>query len=159
MVLINYAGKVLCDDILHEKKEVTRKGADLYKKLKKYENEMDYQIHKNILCPSDKIVDESKFDLMIYAAVVNLMFGDTDEYDNLIDDVIDMWTKIFYMKDVSICTTKFEQLWKDACDMLTEHGFNKESHFVLRNLSSNKEFKGILDFIIVLINTHPILKP
>ena len=159
MVLINYAGKVLFDDILHEKQKVTRKGAEIYEKLKNYENEMDYQIHKKILSPSDEIVDESKFDLMVYAAVVNLMFGNEDEYDNLIGDVIDMWTKIFHMKDVSICTVKFEQLWKDVCEMLTKHGFKKESDDVLRNLSSNKEYKGILDFFYNLINTNFISKP
>ena len=65
VVLINYAGKSLCDEILHEKETLPRDGAKLYYELKKYKNDMHYQIHKDILCPSDEVIDESKFNLMI----------------------------------------------------------------------------------------------
>ena len=147
MVLINFAGKSLCDDILHKKEQLPRDGAKLYSKLEKYKGKMAYQIHKKILCPSDEIIDESKFDLMIYAAVIFLMFG--AKYKKLIYDVRDQWNEIFHMRDISICTGKFEQLWNDACDMLSGHGFDIKSISVLRtcNLSSAEECKGILEFL------------
>ena len=54
---------------------------------------MHYQIHKEILCLSSKVVEEDKFDLLIYSAVIHLMFG--AKYDELIDDVRDMRNRIF----------------------------------------------------------------
>ena len=146
MVLINYAGKKLCDDILHEKEQLPRDGSKLYNKLKEYKDDMHYQIHEDILCPADKIIDESKFDFMIYAVIFHLMFGSTTEYEKLINDVRDMWNKIFHMKDVSTCTTKFEQLWSDASDMLARHKFDIQLLTFLRtcDLYSVGELRGIL---------------
>lgn len=145
MVLINYAGKSLCDEILHEKETLPRDGAKLYYELKKYKDDMHYQIHEDILCPADKIIDESKFDFMIYAVIFHLMFGSTTEYEKLINDVRDMWNKIFHMKDVSTSTTKFEQLWSDASDMLEGHSFDVKSLNILRtcDLYSVREHGGI----------------
>ena len=152
VVLINYAGKSLCDEILHEKEKLPRDGAKLYDELKKYKDDMHYQIHKDILCPPDEIIDESKFNLMIYAAIVHLKFENTVEYKKLIDDVRDMRNKIFHIKDVSNCTTKFEQLWSDASDMLAGHSFDIKPLDVLRtcDLYSVKEHGGILEFLSLL---------
>ena len=160
MVLINYAGKSLCDEILHEKEKLPRDGAKLYNELKKYKDDMHYQIHKDILCPSDEIIDESKFNLMIYAVVVHLMFGSTVEYEKLINDVRDMRNKIFHIKDVSTCTTKFEQLWSDASDMLTRHSFDIKSLDVLRtcDLYSVGELRGILEFKSLLFEKYTLFK-
>ena len=110
---------------------------------------MSYQIHKKVLCPSSKIIDESEFDLMIYATVIYLMFG--TKYHKLIYDVREMRNKIFHMKDESICTANFKQLWSDACVMLHKHGFDIELFKNLRNcdLSSVEEYKGILDFFLI----------
>ena len=152
MVLINYAGKSLCDEILHEKEKLPRDGARLYDELKKYKDDMHYQIHKDILCPPDEIIDESKFNLMIYAAIVHLKFENTVEYKKLISDVRDIWNNIFHMKDVSTCTNKFEQLWSDASDMLAGHSFDMKSLSVLRtcDLYSVKEHGGIWEFLSLL---------
>ena len=147
VVLVNSAGKSLCDEILHKKEQLPLNGAQLYSILERHKNKMHYQIHKEILCPSNKIIDESKFDLMIYAAVIHLMFG--AKYKELIYDVRDMRNKIFHMKDVSICTTNFKQLWNKAYAMLRKHGFDVELFNVLRtsDLFSVEEYKGILQFL------------
>ena len=152
VVLINYAGKSLCDEILHEKETLPRDGAKLYYELKKYKNDMHYQIHKDILCPSDEVIDESKFNLMIYAAIIHLKFEIKIKYKKLINDLRDMWNKIFHMKDVSTSTTKFEQLWSDASDMLERHSFDVKSLNILRtcDLYSVREHGGILEFLSLL---------
>ena len=152
VVLIDYAGKSLCDKLLHEKECLPRDGARLYRILEKYRDYIHYQIHKDILCPSDRIIDESKFDLTIYAVVIHLMFGSIVEYANLISNVRDMRNKVFHMKNVSTCTTKFEQMWSDASSMLAKHDFNSESLKVLRtcDLYAVREDRGILEFISVI---------
>lgn len=75
------------------------------------------------------------------------MFG--AKYKELIYDVRDMRNKIFHMKDVSICTTNFKQLWNKAYAMLWKHGFDIELFNVLRtcDLFSVEEYKGILEFL------------
>ena len=146
VILIDSAGKRLCYDILHEKEQLPLDGGQLYFKLESYKTKMHYQIHKEILCPPSKIIDENKFDLVIYTAVIHLMFG--AKYDTLIYDVRDMRHKIFHMKDVWNCTANIEQLWNEACTVLCKHGFDVKSLNVLRtsDLSLVKECKGILEF-------------
>ena len=146
VVLIDSAGKSLCYEILHKKEQLSTDDLQLYLKLESYKNQMHYQIHKEILCPSSKIIEEDKFDLLIYSAVIHL-FG--AKYDELIDDVRDIRNRIFYMKDISNCTANFKQLWKQARDMLSNHGFDIKPLNVLRtcDLSSVKQFKGILKFL------------
>ena len=63
LILINSAGKRMCYDTLHRKEQLPDDGAQLYSKLEIYKINMHYQMHEEILCPSDKIIDESKFDL------------------------------------------------------------------------------------------------
>ena len=46
---------------------------------------MHFQIHKEILCPSDQFIDDSKFDLMIYTAVIQTMYG--DRYKVVVQDL------------------------------------------------------------------------
>ena len=143
---IDFAGKSLCHEILHKKEKLPSDGAQLYTKLEIYKSEMHYQIYEEILCPPSKIIDENKFNLLIYTAVIHLMIG--DKYDELIYDVRDMRNKIFHMKDVSCCTTNFEQLWSEACDMLSNHGFDVNLIKALRNchLTLEEEYKGSLKF-------------
>ena len=144
VVLVNYAGKFLCHQILHLKEELPHDGAQLYHKLEKFKNKIQYQMHEEILCPPNKIIDESKFDLLTYMTIISLMFG--AKYKELITDVRSMRNKFFHMSDVSISTSNFEQLWSEACNLLMKHGFNIELLDVLKtcDLSSVEEYKGIL---------------
>ena len=147
VVFIDYAGKKLCYEILHEKEQLPLDGAQLYLKLERYKTKMHYQIHKEILCPSSKIIDENKFDLVIYTAVIHLMFG--AKYDSPIYDVRDMRHKIFHLKDISNCMANIEQLWNEASTVLFKHGYDVKSLNFLKtcDLSSLKECKGILEFL------------
>ena len=147
VVLINYVGKRLCSEILHVKEHLPCNGAQLYCELEPYKNSMDYQMHEEILFPSNKVIDEKKFDLRVYAMIIYHMFD--DKYEKLLDDVGDMRNEIFYMKHESICKMDFEQLSKDTCDMFHKHGFNIE---LLKTLKTFDPFsvevcRGILEFI------------
>ena len=145
VVLINYAGKKLCDEVLHEKENIGD-GAQLYSKLEKHKDKIHYQIHEEIFCPSNKIIDKSKFDLAIYGAVIHLLFG--LKYEDLIYEVRDMRNKIFHMTDESISTANFNKLWSEAGNMLCKHGFDIKSLDDLRtcDISSVEDLKGILEF-------------
>lgn len=147
VILIDHAGKSLCYEILHTKEHLPCDGGKLYCELEKYQDNMHYQIHKEVLCPLDKFIDEKKFDLLIYSIVIYSIFG--AKYKELLDDVGDMRDEIFHMQEESICTVEPEELWRKACVPLCKHGFNTESLNYLKtfNLFSVEKYKGILQFL------------
>ena len=148
VVLIDYGGKHLCYKILHEREHLGD-GSELYQKLhdKIHKNKLHYRIHKEILCPSNKVIDEKKFDLLIYATVIHYMFG--NKYKKLLEDVGDMRNEIFHMPDESICQADFEQLWTKVCNMLCKHDFHIELLKTLKtcDLFSVGDYTGIFGFI------------
>ena len=152
VVLIDSGGRNLCYEILHTKENLPEDGAKLYCILQKYKERLYYQIYEEIFCPSNKIIDESKFDLLVYMTVISYMFG--GKYEELLEDVSNMRNKIFHMEDISICTTDFERLWNDACAILCKPGIDIKLPNLLRtcDLFSDEEYKGISDFFIMFIN-------
>ena len=82
---IDNAGRTFCQNILYEKEKVPNDGKEFYCILQNYKNQMHFQIHKEILCPSDQFIDDSKFDLMIYTAVIQMMYG--DRYKVVVQDL------------------------------------------------------------------------
>ena len=152
VTLINYAGKQLCFKILHTKENLPLDGKEFYRKLEEYKDDIHFQIHEEILCPPNSIIDENKFDLLVYAIVISCMFG--DKYEELIDKVVDLRNEIFHMEDESIRALEFEKLWGKAYglfnDVFNKYGFdNIESLSVLKtcDISSIKDCEGILDFL------------
>ena len=143
LVFVNFAGKNLCREILYNKEGLPRDGAKLYDKLKDYNNEMQFQIHEEIIYPSNKITDESKFNLYIYLMVIDVMFG--EKYKNFLEDVRTMRNEIFHMEEVRKCTEHFEQLWCEACKMFSYHGFDTELIRDLQNcdLFAANDYQGI----------------
>lgn len=144
VLLINTAGKSLCDKILHEKEKLPRDGEQLCSELKKYNDNTYYEIYKDVLCPLDEKIDKSKFDLMIYVAVIHVVSGATHQF---IYKMMDMWNKIFHTENVSIFTQNFDQEWEIACAMFRDQNVNVEPYDVLRkcDLSSVNECRGILE--------------
>lgn len=92
---------------------------------------------------------KKKIDLLVYTVVIQFMFG--VKYKELLQDVRDMRNKIFHMKDVSICSTKFEQLWSDTCNRLCKTGFHIELPNILQycDLFSVEEYRGNCQSIYV----------
>lgn len=140
--LINYAGKSICYDILHTKKGI-KDGEELYSKLIEYETNMHYQIHNEVFCPSDKTIDESKFDLLMYTTVIQIMFS--TEYNDFIYDVTNMRNDIFHMKNISISMLDFQQRWIHANNMLKKYGFDVKSIGPLKTCDLRK-CEGIFYF-------------
>ena len=147
VVFIDSAGKKMCHEILHIKEGFPEDGAQLYHKLHSHENVKHYLSHEEILCPSDKIIDEGKFDLMMYTTVTQIMFG--NKYHKLLQDVRTMRNDIFHMKDVSICTVEFEHLWNNACNYFLGIDFDIKSFRDLKtcNLFLVEECKGISEIL------------
>ena len=69
---------------------------------------MHFQIHEGISYPSDEFIDKSKLNLLIYTAKINLMIS--ENYKELLDEVMALRTKIFCKENVLNCAKEFNQL-------------------------------------------------
>ena len=146
--LIQYAGKQLCHKILHIEEKIPCDGKEIYRRLERYKNNLHYKLYEEILCPPNKVIDEKRFDLLVYTTIIYYMFG--DKYDKLLEDIGNMRDEIFHMQHDSICNTDFEQRWNEACYMLHEHKFDDIE--LLKTLKtcdpfSVEEYKGIMEFL------------
>lgn len=70
LTFIDSGGRILCHKILYGKEKVPDHGHEFYLILQNYRKEMQFQMHKEILDPSDLFINESKFDVMIYTTVI-----------------------------------------------------------------------------------------
>ena len=144
VVLIDSAGKQMCREILRKEKDFSFDDAKPYSELQNCEKTRHRQLHQHIIDPSNKMIDETQFDLADYIMLILSVFGSS--YFELLHDVIERKNKIFHIEDLSECTKKFEQLWKDACNWFHANGIDEKllSELKICDLLTIKECKGIL---------------
>ena len=144
VVLIDSAGKQLCREILRKEKDFSFDDAKSYSELQNCEKTRHRQLHQHIIDPSNKMIDETQFDLADYIMLILSVFGSS--YFELLHDVIERKNKIFHIEDLSECTKKFEQLLKDACNWFHANGIDEKllSELKICDLLTIKECKGIL---------------
>ena len=146
VTLNNYAGTILCKDVLHTKEGLPLDGAQLYQILLVYKDQMKFNDQKEILCPSNGITDESKFDVTLYTSLIEVMFK--SKYNRLIKDVRKNRNHIYHMANKDISESEFEKEWNSACAMLEGHGFTESVEDLKNcNLFTIKKLKKIMDSI------------
>ena len=164
VTLNNYAGTILCKDVLHTKEGLPVDGAQLYQKLLVYKDQMKFNDQKDILCPSNGITDESKFDVTLYTSLIDGMFK--SKYNRLIKDLRNNRNHIYHMANKDISESDFEKEWNNACAMLQGHGFAemvedlkncnlftiRKLEKILDSIPSEGSVKVLLFFIVNLIN-------
>ena len=121
VTLINHAGKQLCKDILHIKEELPFNGAQLYRKLKVYKKETLFKEQEEILCPPNGIIDENKFDIILYTDLIDVMFK--TKYKSLVDDLRSYINRLCHMARKDMSEKEFNKEWNNTCFMLRKHGF------------------------------------
>ena len=149
---VDFVARKLFYEILHTKENLPLDGSVLYCELQKHKSKLHFQIHKEVLCPSSEIIDESQFDFLTYITVIRLMFG--RKYKNLLRNVMFMRKKVFDMTDVSIDKVEFNQLWDEIffmLEMFWREGFDIPFPMDLKtcDLVSIKESTGISFLIII----------
>ena len=66
---------------------------------------MPFQIHEQILDPSDYFIDERKFDLSLYVTVIKMMYG--DRYNDDIRDLRSIRNQLYHMGKKSLSAEDF----------------------------------------------------
>ena len=147
VTLIDYAGLKLCKDVLHRKEGLPDDGAQLYCRLKDFKNKMQFKSQKEILSPTNGIIDESKFDITLYTKLIEVMFK--PKYDLLIKDLRENRNVLCHMANKDISESEFEKKWKHVCEILERHDFTeKVENLKNSNLLAIKKLGKILDSII-----------
>ena len=144
VTLIDYAGRQLCQEVLHKQEGLPCDGAQLYSKLEPYKGKMQYEDQKKILCPSNGITDESKFDLTLYTKLISVMYKPT--YDSLIQDLRDYRNHLYHMGNKDMSESTFDHEWKSAYNMLQVHNFTETMDDLKKgHLPPTKELRKIED--------------
>ena len=142
--LIDFAGRHLCHTVLHAKEHLPTDGAELYKELEGFKSKIcRYKDQQEILCPSNGITDESKFDVTLYTNIIEKKFP--KRYDSLVTDLRNARNTECHRGNKKISDSEFNQLWNDTTQMLQKHGFDIQLVGSLRtcDLSSDNQFKDI----------------
>ena len=99
-------------------------GHEFYFILQKYRNEMQFQMHKEIVHPSDLFINESKFGAIVYTKVIQMMYG--DRYKNVIQDLRIMRLQLSCIEKKSVSAEDFQKRWICASNVLYKRGLNEE---------------------------------
>ena len=141
VTLSDYAGRQLCRQVLHEKEGLPYDGAQLYRILEVYRDLMTNEDQKKVLCPSNGITDESKFDITLYTGLISNMFG--SKYSSLVKDLRNYRNHLYHMGKKDMSESNFEDEWSSACFMLKRHGFTE----TVEDIKNGKKNPTILDFV------------
>ena len=141
VTLSDYAGRKLCSQVLHEKEGLPYNGAQLYRILEVYKDSMKNEDQKKIMCPSNGITDESKFDITLYTALISNMFG--SKYSSLVMDLRNYRNHLYHMGKKDMSESNFEDEWSTACLMLKRHGFTE----TVEDMKNRKKNLKTVDFV------------
>lgn len=144
VTLIDFAGKYLCQEVLHQREQLPIDGAKLYQELVGLKSKIcRYKNQYDVLCPPNGITDETKFDLTLYTSIIQEKFP--NKYYSLVKDLRDARNREFHRGSKSLSDTEFDQLWKGTTEILQRHGFNLQLLGNLKtcDLSIDQQFKDI----------------
>ena len=148
--LIDFAGRHLCYTVLHTKENLPTDGAKLYKELEGFKSKIcRYKTQQEILCPSNGITDENKFDLTLYTSIIDIRFP--KKYDSLVSDLRKYRNNEFHRGNKNLSNLEFNQLWNDTTQMLQTHDFDLQLIGNLRtcDLSLDNQFKDIANHVFI----------
>ena len=146
VTLTDYGGTQLCKEVLHIKECFPYDGAQLYQKLEFYKDKMQYKDQKEIICPSNRITNESKFDISLYTKLIEVIFK--SKYKTMISELRKKRNHLHHMAVKDICDSEFETEWSSICDMLQKYGFTENVKDLKNdNLLANEKLQTTLDSI------------
>ena len=145
--LIDYAGRQLCTEVLHSKEGLSRDGRKLYVELKCYKDKMQFSKQKEILCPSNGITDENKFDLTLYTKLLEVL--SKAKYGSMVKNLRKYRNDLIHMGDKCMPELDFENKWNDTCNMLRAHGFTASVNDLKNgNLPTEEKLREIVDSFV-----------
>ena len=122
-ILIDFAGRRLCHDVLFNKEKLPSDGAKLCDKLKPFKQKIcQFKNQNEIICPPSGITDYNKFDLTLFTSIIQAMFK--SKYDSLVHDLRDARNREFHRGNKELSDIEFNDVWIKTTNMLKKHKFD-----------------------------------
>ena len=124
-VLIDFAGRRLCHDVLFHKEKLPKDGTLLRKELEFLKLERLYDEQRQKLFPPNGITDYTTFDVTLLTRIIKSKFG--NKYKLLVDDLRKARNTECHRGSKELSDIEFDQLWDEITDMLKQHHFDLQS--------------------------------
>lgn len=137
-ILLDFAGRKICEDVLFNIEKLPTDGVKLCNELKPIESKIcHFEEQLKVICPSNRISDHTKFDLILLTSIIHNKFG--IKYKSFVHDLREALRNFFQRDGKLISDKEFDRLWNDTIIMLRIHGFDpklvgdlKSSHAFLK---------------------------
>ena len=149
ITLVDYAGRMLCRDVLFKQENLPEDEVELFKVLEKLKSKIcRYPNQSEILCPPTGKTDHRTFDVTLFMSIIKEKYG--NKYKSLVDDLRNARNKEFHKGEKSLSGSEFNQLWNDTSKMLVKHGFDDKLVKKVKDsdLFSHQKFRDIFYAII-----------
>ena len=146
---IKYAGLEICEDILFHREHLPKKGAQLYQAL--LVKSVEFQRLKNsqkgkkpvlskqqydLIFPQNGVTDISKFDITLYACVIQEMFK--QKYQKEIEEVRKWRNEISHQGQKPMSDNDFNQKWASFMQFVASCGINTGKYVNLKTCALDK---------------------
>ena len=156
-VLVDFAGRRLCYDVLFNKEKLPKDGQLLYKELENLKRKQFNREQREKLFPANEITDYTTFDVTLLTKIIESKYG--NKYERLVKDLRNARNKESHRGSKELSNNEFNQLWDGITNMLKQHPFNLQLVGDLKNcdIFANQLYRdvaisiqGILDGILFL---------
>ena len=152
LILIDYGGRQLCQNILFNQEELPMDGVGLQNKLLHLRNLNKNQLEK--VWPSNgEPPDYETFDVTLLTDIIKGKFG--ARYRPVVRDLKYWRNEIFHRGNKRLSIDEFRQLWRNISDMLQHHGFNLRSinfksirDLEVCDIILHQDYRHIIEFIL-----------
>ena len=143
-VLVDYASRELCYEVLFTKENLPKDGALLYKELEYLKS--DPRLFKDqykTLFPTNGKTDYTAFDVTLLTKIIKSKFG--NKYKQLVDDLREVRNKECHRGKKELPDNEFHQLWNEITDKLKQHNFNLQLIADLKecDIFSNQVYRDV----------------
>ena len=146
MILIDYGGRQLCNDILFNREGLSTDGVCLREELRHLTNLNNDQREK--VFPRNGEPDFNTFDVTLLTDIIKLKFR--GKYRSFVHDLKSSRNDIFHRGNKELSIAEFQHLWGETSSMLQRYGFDLKSVGDLKFCGSfsHQEYRDIIKFIL-----------
>ena len=119
---IEFGGVTICKNILFNVEKLPMDGTMLYHALKPHKTIARFKGQYSILFPHSGYTDISKFDLILFLRVIEVMFG--SKYIELVLELRSLRNSIHHRGSKRFFRNEFDKLWNNTMAVLEKHGFD-----------------------------------
>ena len=152
MILIDYGGRQVCQNILFNQEELPMDGVGLQNELLHLRN-LNKNQREKVFPSNGEPPDYKTFDVTLLTDIIRAKFG--ARYRSVVHDLKHWRNEIFHRGNKGLSIDEFRQLWRNISDMLQHHGFDLGSikfkpirDLEVYDIILHQDYRHIIEFIV-----------